>query len=120
MKLTIRLICCVLASGGLVIWAACYSVYQTEIAEGERRVREFWGGIDDEYRPKEVLKPLPPIVRPPAIPAVEAEGKISPNELVLGISINGEARAYPINMLTGPEREIFNDELGGKDIAATW
>ena len=23
------------------------------------------------------------------------------------------ARAYPINMLTGPQREIINDRLGG-------
>jgi hypothetical protein len=34
--------------------------------------------------------------------------------------VEGKARAYPINMLTGPRREIINDELGGKAIAATW
>ena len=32
----------------------------------------------------------------------------------------GQARAYPINMLTGPSREIINDVLGGVPIAATW
>jgi len=42
------------------------------------------------------------------------------NELVLGLELNGEARAYPINMLTGPSREIINDTLGGIPIAATW
>jgi hypothetical protein len=36
------------------------------------------------------------------------------------VMINGESRAYPINMLTGPSREILNDRLGGTAIAATW
>ena len=42
------------------------------------------------------------------------------DELVLGVEVNGYARAYPINMLKGPYREIINDKLGGKAIAATW
>ncbi|MDA1013304.1 MAG: DUF3179 domain-containing (seleno)protein [Planctomycetota bacterium] len=33
-------------------------------------------------------------------------------------SSDGHARAYSINMPTGPE--IFNDVLGGKPIAVTW
>ena len=41
-------------------------------------------------------------------------------ELVLGISIGDESRAYPINALTGPSREIINDTLGDLAIAATW
>jgi hypothetical protein len=46
--------------------------------------------------------------------------KIEGNELVLGVYTGGHARAYPINMLTGPTREIINDKLGGQAIAATW
>jgi hypothetical protein len=46
--------------------------------------------------------------------------EVTDNELVLGVVVNGEARAYPINMLTGPSREIINDTLGGTAIAATW
>ena len=38
----------------------------------------------------------------------------------LGVEVGGEARAYPINMLSGPNREILNDTLGGRPIAATW
>jgi hypothetical protein len=49
-----------------------------------------------------------------------SERVVRPNELVLGVVVEGKARAYPINMLTGPRREIINDELGGKAIAATW
>ena len=61
----------------------------------------------------------PPIVSGfKIVPA--GKSKIEDDELVLGVEINGKARAYPINMMTGPMREIFNDELGGLPIAATW
>ena len=50
----------------------------------------------------------------------EASQHFKDGELVLGIVINGEQRAYPINIMTGPDREIFNDELGGRKITATW
>lgn len=52
--------------------------------------------------------------------ATEVGDQLDDLELVLGVVIEDEARAYPINMLTGPIREIFNDTLGGKSIAATW
>ena len=60
------------------------------------------------------------IIEPESISVEDAGKQILPKELVLGVEINGAARAYPINMLTGPEREIINDELGGQAIAATW
>lgn len=41
-------------------------------------------------------------------------------DLVLGVEINGESRAYPLAHLSGPWREIVNDNLGGTPIAATW
>ena len=54
------------------------------------------------------------------IAADKANGKVSDNELVIGVVVGDHARAYPINMLTGPRREIINDNLGGEAIAATW
>jgi len=74
----------------------------------------------ESFAPRQVVDAFPPITDIPTLPAKEAAGKIDDNELVLGIELNGQARAYPINMLTGPSREIFNDELGGRPIAATW
>ncbi len=72
-----------------------------------------------EYRPRVVLNhPLPPIKDPPVVSAQRAD--LSDNELVLGIAIGDQARAYPINQLTGPRREIINDQLAGTAIAATW
>ena len=40
------------------------------------------------------------------------------DELILGIEINGEAKAYPISVMRS--REMVNDELGGIPILATW
>lgn len=73
-----------------------------------------------DYDPQTVVRQFPPIIKPPHVALEEANKLLSPNELVIGLEINGEARAYPLNMLTGPSREIFNDELGGQSIAATW
>ena len=72
-----------------------------------------------EFRPRRVIPQ-----RFPAITDAEfTEGsaaKITNNELVLGVYTGGKARAYPINMLTRPTREIINDKVGGQAIAATW
>ena len=54
------------------------------------------------------------------IAASEVVDEVRPNELVLGVVIDGEARAYPLNGLSGPSREIYNDTLAGRPIAATW
>lgn len=39
-------------------------------------------------------------------------------ETVLGVSINGDHRAYPLNMLS--RHEIVNDTVGGVPVAVTW
>ena len=76
---------------------------------------------DREFRPRTVIRrPFPAITEFPVVSAKKAGNKIQGAELVLGVSVGGESRAYPINMLTGPRREILNDTLGGKAIAATW
>ena len=73
----------------------------------------------DQYNPRTVLrKPIRPITDPTIISADQA--KLAANELVIGVEVDGHARAYPINQLTGPSREIINDTLGGVAIAATW
>ena len=50
----------------------------------------------------------------------EARGKVADEELVLALVLDEQARAYPLNVMTGPQREIFNDELAGQAIVATW
>jgi len=73
-----------------------------------------------EFRPRRVLPPRPPIVEPEHLDADDVDDEVTGNELVLGVVVGGQARAYPINMLTGPVREIITDRLGGRAIAATW
>ena len=63
---------------------------------------------------------MPALFDVPVMSAESASEVLNYNELVLGVAINDEARAYPINMLTGPLREIINDRLGETPIAATW
>ena len=75
---------------------------------------------DQQFKPQRLMKPQPPITKVPLQTVAEVESRLNPEELVLGVEIDGHARAYPINMLCGPRREIINDHLGGQSIAATW
>ncbi len=77
-------------------------------------------GKPDEFTPLQVVSPFPVIQEPETIPGKEVKEQVLESELVLGVVVGEEARAYPINMLTGPSREIINDSLGGQWIAATW
>lgn len=67
-----------------------------------------------------VVDPQPAINGADFIKASKVKDEVLPGELVIGVAIKDQARAYPINMLTGPRREIINDFLGGESIAATW
>ena len=75
---------------------------------------------DPEFKPRQVVQPFKAIVDAPHVKTGEAKGFVEDDELVLGVTIGEASRAYPINMLTNPTREIINDKLGGKHIAATW
>ncbi len=61
---------------------------------------------------------IPAILDPTFINATEAWDQYQPDELILGVSINDEHKAYSVPYLSN--REIVNDELGGVAIAATW
>lgn len=101
------------------------------VNEDADEIALFESGFDDEmpensggsygFNPRVVLEAQEPIDDPEALPGISISSELlRGNDLVLGISIGDEARAYPVNMLTGPDREIVNDRLGGKRIAATW
>lgn len=50
---------------------------------------------------------------------VEPSGSLlQPKDLVIGLALNGEARAYPVRILRF--REMVNDVVGGTPILATW
>ncbi|WP_417517759.1 DUF3179 domain-containing protein [Minwuia sp.] len=60
---------------------------------------------------------IPPIDEPAFVPVAEAEG-LEDNQPVIGVVINGEAKAYPLSVLMW--HEIANDELGGVPISVTF
>jgi len=67
-----------------------------------------------------VLPPgaIPAIDAPTFLSGEKAAGQMSPDEPVLGVVIDGDARAYSLWHLDS--HEIVNDVVGGTPIAATW
>jgi plastocyanin len=61
---------------------------------------------------------IPSLTVPQVVSAPEANGFIAPGALVLGVVVNGEARAYPHNVLWW--HEVINDVLGGKPITVSF
>lgn len=61
---------------------------------------------------------IPAIDDPAIVPAAAADEQLRANDLVIGVSIGGEHRAYGAAFLSG--HEIVNDMLGGRAIAVTW
>ena len=61
---------------------------------------------------------IPAILDPVFSAPAEALAQMEPSERVLGVSINGDHRAYPLNLLS--RHKIVNDTVGGKPITVTW
>ncbi len=61
---------------------------------------------------------IPAVMFPYFYDAEEAEAVYGEEELVIGLSIGGEHRAYSVPYLSG--REIVNDTVGGVKVAVTW
>ena len=60
-----------------------------------------------------------PAIDQPAVLTGEAAGaQMLPGEPVLGVVVDGEARAYSLWQLDA--HEIVNDQIAGTAIAATW
>ena len=61
---------------------------------------------------------IPAILEPDFLVASEANEQMKEDELVLGVSLDGDARAYSVNLLS--RHEIVNDVVGGRPVAVTW
>jgi len=68
-----------------------------------------WGGV--------VQDGIPPLRNPEMITAKEAD-YLDDDNIVFGIEINGDARAYPKRILAW--HEMFTDTIGGVDIAGVY
>jgi hypothetical protein len=61
---------------------------------------------------------IPAIDNPKFLTVAEADSEYGPDELVMGVEFNGEARAYSVPLLSS--HEIVNDTVGGVKISVTW
>ena len=66
-----------------------------------------------QYRDKDAKQA---IFKPEFVKAADA--RLVGGTSVIGVSIEGESRAYPLYLLTN--HQIVNDEVGGKSIACSW
>jgi hypothetical protein len=61
---------------------------------------------------------IPSIDNPKFISVQEASKFLEDSELILGLNINGDIRAYPLQILVW--HEVVNDEVGGVPVAVTY
>ncbi|CUH52446.1 DUF3179 domain-containing (seleno)protein [Shimia marina] len=76
-----------------------------------------WGGVLIDDRPfdetDELCNCIPAVDNPEVSSAAEATW-LKESDVVFGIEVNGEARAYPRRIME--VREMVNDSLGGRDL----
>ncbi len=82
--------------------------------------RQTTSDLPPEYSIMTVLgyDAIPAILEPEFVSAEEARQWMAPNEQVIGLSVDGDHRAYSIPMLS--RHEIVNDVVGGAPVAITW
>ena len=61
---------------------------------------------------------IPAIFDPQHVSAAEGDAQLAADDLVLGVSVDGDHRAYGVAFLSG--HEVVNDVIGGKPVAVTW
>jgi hypothetical protein len=76
-----------------------------------------------EPRDYQIITLLPPdaipsIDNPVFLTVEEADNEYQPDEEILGVVFDGEARAYSVPLLSS--HEIVNDTVAGRKIAVTW
>ena len=107
--------------GFLVIPAARYLIWGPELdSELVSIPNDSETGGDRELEIVSLLgkDAIPAILEPEFVSASEASYWMEPDEAVLGVSMGGEHKAYPVTMLS--RHEIVNDFIGGEPVAVTW
>ncbi len=103
----------VLAIGYMVVRQLGYDSATVTVADVKT-------GEETSYRIVSILPrdAIPAITDPKFVSSTEAQAWMTPSEQVIGLEIEGETKAYPINMLS--RHEIVDDVVGGKPVAVTW
>ena len=87
-----------------------FSVFLKAGAKHEIRMEEIaWGGVRKDG--------IPALTNPAQIPAGTAK-YLKDDDLVFGVAINGDARAYPLRILDW--HEMFNDVVGGVPVSLAY
>ena len=87
-----------------------FSAYFDAVGEPLIRIDEIvWGGVRQDG--------IPPL-RSPAMLAADDVGYLEDEHIVFGISVNGDARAYPKRILAW--HEMFVDVVGGVPVAGVY
>jgi hypothetical protein len=80
------------------------------------------GPRDADLRPETIVTVLPkdaiPAILAPKFQDRQKASWLNPKDLVVGVEIGGDSRAYPVPILS--RHEIVNDKVGGISIAVTW
>ncbi len=75
-----------------------------------------------DLRPEEIVTVLPKDAIPAILSPSFEEGRkatwLKGTDLVVGLELGGDSRAYPVATLS--RHEIVNDRVGGIPIAVTW
>ena len=61
---------------------------------------------------------IPALLDPQFISAKEAADSLKPGDKVIGVSMGGQARAYPIRILN--YHELANDRIGDTPLLVSW
>ena len=87
-----------------------FRVFLQRGVKHEIRLEEIaWGGV--------VKDGIPALTNPKLIDPKDAD-YLKPDELVFGVSIAGDSRAYPLRFLDW--HEMFNDVIGGKPVSLAY
>ena len=70
----------------------------------------FWGGVR--------VDGIPPLESPAFVAPEEAADWIGPKDLVIGVEVNGDARAYPRRIIDW--HEMVNDTVGGVPVSLAY
>lgn len=103
----------------LLVLAACTGPRDSADATGAPQISPLPSPLID---PDDIVEVLPPDQIPaiddPRFVAPDAAGPIEPQEPVVALEVAGDARAYPVRILTW--HEIVNDRVGGVPVAVTY
>ena len=113
----------------LAIWAGVSSQPQTVVVEPRSKLQPAGAGkhpfdVTRHTIPlSEIVSSVPrdtiPAFSDPAfLSADQVRGLLKDSDRVLGVSSNGEAKAYPVRILNW--HELVNDTVGGRPLLVSW